>query len=107
VTVINGQYQNGENSTILFSGASPQASFTATARTFLFDCTSTNKNMNLPDAYLYDGMEYDCKKMDSGTNKFRLTAYSGQTIDGASFLDVYTQYDSFRIKSYNGNWIIK
>lgn len=106
VTVINGQYQNGDRSTVLYDGVSPQATFRATAKTFLFDCTSTNKNMDLPDAFDYDGMEYEFKKMDSSGNKFRLTPYGTQTIDGNTFVDLLTQYDSITLKSYNGNWII-
>lgn len=43
-------------------------------------------------------------KVDSGAGSIRVTADSPQTVDGASFVTVSTQYDSVTVVSNGAEW---
>jgi hypothetical protein len=64
--------------------------------------------LTLPNASsVGDGREFTVKKIDSSVNIITLATTGGQNIDGVTSQSLSTQWQSFTVKSFSGNWYIQ
>ena len=101
VTVVNNTYVSGANST---RSTSQNSTMSDRCNTYFIDTTGGARTFRLLTALGRQGKDVTIKNI--GTNTLRVIANSGETIDGSSFVDIVTQYDSITIKSDNDNWYI-
>lgn len=72
---------------------------------YLYACNSaTAITITLPTAVGKDGSVMFFKNINSGN--VTIDGFSTQTIDGQQ-TQILTQYSSFELVAYNGNWFIK
>ena len=70
---------------------------------FLIDCSGGDVFINLPTA-VGNTSEFEFKKIDSSSNKVRITPDGVETIDGYSYIEILFQNTNFSIISNNSNW---
>lgn len=99
-----------DNSAHAFVGAivSKTSSYTLTASDFtvIADAGSGTITQTLPSAVGIDGRIYNIKKIDSSANAVILATSLSQTIDGVTTRTITSQYDSYSVQAFNGNWVI-
>lgn len=73
-------------------------------RTVLMTTSSTNRTVTLPTAADNTGRIITIKKVDSGTGTVIIDGEGSETIDGATTLTLYTQYDVATLQCDGSNW---
>lgn len=101
VTVIDNVYVKGDNATFT---TTQNFDMSDRVNKYFIDTTAANKTFYLLTAEGREGREVTIKNI--GTNTLRIRPNDGETLDGAAFLDVVTQYDSVTITSNGTDWYI-
>lgn len=73
------------------------------------DCSIGDQLVELPDpdTLLNAVTTYFIKKIDNSVNKIIISSLgTNKTIDGQVSISIDTQYDSYTLKSHNGQWYI-
>lgn len=74
--------------------------------TIYIDATSNDVTITLLDATTCGGKEFEFLRKDSSANASEVHTDGSQTINGAAFFNMPSQYDTLRIKSDGTNWYI-
>jgi len=72
----------------------------------LWDCTTGNKEVQLPQSSLSINFKVTIKKTDSSNNFITVTTNGTETIDGQSEIILNSQYDSVTLYCSGVNWFI-
>jgi hypothetical protein len=67
---------------------------------------ASNIIFTLPTSVGISGKTFFIKKNDASGPYLRISAFAGQTIDGAATIDITTQYISLKIISDGSNWLV-
>ncbi len=88
--------------------AAKNASYTLSMGDSVILCNATGGPVavTLPSAVGIQGRSFQVKKVDSSANVCSLATISGQTVDGASTVQITAQYASRKVESDNSNWQI-
>lgn len=70
------------------------------------DATAADLVVLLPLSAHCPGRKYKIKKIDASGNKVTIATQGGEFIDGASFIDITVQYESYTIISNGAGWDI-
>jgi Cu/Ag efflux protein CusF len=99
------------NSTLHVEGSLALSQATITATTTLDDTHNVilanatgNITVNLPAAASHTDKTYYIKKIDADADEVTIDGNASETIDGATTLVLYVQYDAVRIISDGSNW---
>jgi hypothetical protein len=72
----------------------------------IWDCTTGNKVVDLPQASLSTSMEINIKKIDNTSNTLTINTVGVEEIDGGSNAVLTTQYEAITLISNGTNWFI-
>jgi hypothetical protein len=78
--------------------------YTLAGKTIVIGTAASAITLTLPAASSKTGVEYVIKRSGAGGNGITINAGAGDTIDGASTIYLFTQYDMWRIVSDGSNW---
>lgn len=85
----------------------PSTPYTPTkGNVVIWDCTTGNKVIELPQASLNPNAEINVKKIDTTLNTITVNTNGVETIDGQSSITLLSQFDSVTIFSNGVNWFI-
>jgi hypothetical protein len=82
------------------------ATLTTSEEVVLVDCNGANRTITLPAAASITGKFYKIKKTDSGAFSVTVDGNASETIDGATTIKLWSQYDSISIVSDGTNWAL-
>ena len=72
----------------------------------LWDCTTGDKVLNLPQSSLSTNYKVNIKKIDSSINTITVNGNASETIDGGLTAVIKTQYESITVVCDGLNWFI-